>query len=579
LKYGDNESLLKNINNSLEKVASAQANQTKSAAENSVNNSLRSMKSVDKTGMISRASDQPAQVENKSKTHHTPTVNTSKVIKPSQFSQPMFKIKPHPQIPTQVSIEPTQPFKYVPGMHPDPIEQFSKLFSGIVQIKVEPKIRIVSGNPKHSRAAPVKARRIEGTHETQFSKYQQEDQSRSDSYSDFSRSDHRKTHSHYSNHGRHGHTAEKRFRVKTSKRRRSETESEEDEDDNNPSMTESVKIKVVKRRHDNDKAVRERRRSSLHKDSLSASVSHKGKGEGGRRTHGHNESTDKHSQPVPTLSKKPQKDGKGVPQTTASETDNNVPKVKQRLANIANSSNTPAGVAAKKEDSLLLDTEDQAKKSSPQGKGFQSSLEMQVSGIEKRDSDKFVRGDINGKASPEGDKKSINAITSSPENQMISATNGPNNVTKTPAFNIRTNINEMPASAPINKTVPRTEAVPDKKPFQPVQSKLVTSELTDQRQEAGQPQKQSYESKILDSSKNLLKDLLGENEDPILRLPHHREIYEETLKTKEELIREKLLILLKENFEEQIDNLQIVSPGIPSQEAPENLEFCVKVSE
>lgn len=133
LKYLDNEMLLKNIRGSLKNLEVSTQGTTSAP---------QSLKTEEQTAMFSSKTDKPDRVETE-KSLRSNSIQ-SRMLHKSQASQPHTRTfeKKHKNSKFRVTSHPG----------PQTIDQIKNLFSGVVQIKVEPNIRIITNQDKEYQA-------------------------------------------------------------------------------------------------------------------------------------------------------------------------------------------------------------------------------------------------------------------------------------------------------------------------------------------------------------------------------------------------------------------------------------------
>ena len=576
---------------------------------------MKSLKSAERTGMVSKSSDKPVKIVDKLNLTGQSGKNGSKIIKPSQFSQP--------QIRQTIKINPPEnrDFRLTSGTinnggKVNNLDQLGRLLSGLIHIKLEPQIQIVPESLKMARGGPIRATKINGGVDSVCSRcHHQEDDSFSES--DIHRDHHHRHRGHEEDRERyhhnrnresdrdnnytsekqnrtHGNHTENQFRVKTSKihKRHSATESNQDGLEESIGVEDAAKFKVIKKQVEKDKARLEKRRTSVadkvnnnHKSKKEKEVE-KGREKEKEATYSEKEKhvdKDSHdSKPVmqqPTHIKPQPKVQLPIP---ISDSENNVPKVKQRLSDMANGVTNPISILThlKKEESLALELDNEQMK---KGKFIQkvSSHEIQDSVIEKKDynNNSISKQGINGRSSsPDLDKKpGMSFINTSPEDKGI---NSAAKIGKTPAFNMRPTsiISGSQVLSGLKNSVP--ESSPEAQ-LQSILAKHTTSQQIDSLI-IGSPTKPKTE---IVKNKGYLPSLLTNlpvsqvsPQEAFFSMAHYREIAAEAALPLQTIMREKLIVLLKEYFEGgDQESLEIYSAGIPSPDSLENLEFSVKV--
>jgi hypothetical protein len=140
VKYCENELMLKNIRGSLAKIEGMTYREP---------STMQSIKTIDQTGMVSYLSDKKKTKEAERSHSQTASIN-SRMLKKSQFSQP--KIEPMKRVSSGKN------FRVTSNPKLQSIDQIRNLFSGVVQIKVEPNIRIITQGNEHGIKKPIRVR-------------------------------------------------------------------------------------------------------------------------------------------------------------------------------------------------------------------------------------------------------------------------------------------------------------------------------------------------------------------------------------------------------------------------------------
>ena len=140
IKYCDNDMMLKNIKGSLAKIEGMTTREP---------STMQSMKTIDQTGMVSYYSEKNKAKEAERSHSHTASIN-SRMLKKSQFSQP--------KIETVKKTPAAKNFRVMSNPKIQTIDQIRNLFSGVVQIKVEPNIRIVTQGQEREGKQPIRVR-------------------------------------------------------------------------------------------------------------------------------------------------------------------------------------------------------------------------------------------------------------------------------------------------------------------------------------------------------------------------------------------------------------------------------------
>lgn len=140
MKYCENELMLKNIRGTLAKIEGISQREP---------STMQSIKTIDQTGMVSYLSDKKKTKEAERSQSHTASIN-SRMLKKSQFSQPKME--------TLKRTSSGKNFRVTSNPKIQTIDQIRNLFSGVVQIKVEPNIRIVTQGSDQAAKKPIRVR-------------------------------------------------------------------------------------------------------------------------------------------------------------------------------------------------------------------------------------------------------------------------------------------------------------------------------------------------------------------------------------------------------------------------------------
>ena len=240
LKYCDNPSLLKNIKGSLSKIVRPASGVNTSQQD--VNGGTS--RTLDRTGMISRSMDRlPKEQVHEPTRFSANTKNTS--------SQSHLRKQQAPVLKSSKKTSDLREFRLGRPVRAEAIDEIRQLFSGIVQIKVEPNIRIVAGKSElPTKKLPFKISRSGNTRDSVYSKYRpksgiEASEAGSDANEMITNGTrdliYQRTPS-----------SEKQFRVNSVKRKRTQVDSDTPSRDRNQegSLKESDKIKVVEKELD-----------------------------------------------------------------------------------------------------------------------------------------------------------------------------------------------------------------------------------------------------------------------------------------------------------------------------------------
>lgn len=140
LKYCDNEMMLSNIRGSLVKIESI---------TNREPSTMQSIKTSEQTGMVSCLSNKQKVKEIEQCLSNTASIS-SRMLKKSQFS--------HPKLNSLKKTVSGKNFRVTSNHNSHMMDQIKSIFSGVVQIKVEPNIKIVTKSHENSIKKPVKVR-------------------------------------------------------------------------------------------------------------------------------------------------------------------------------------------------------------------------------------------------------------------------------------------------------------------------------------------------------------------------------------------------------------------------------------